>query len=201
MSNYRSYVGFGYFYDPENSGQIEGWSKMFRVVEPTTAEGNRANRSLTEIKALIRDSKTNSTERALKLLEVFAKSPESAAVGYLAQARCLVGAALMQEDRWVEYVGELKKLRQTPPEWMSAAGIALELGHAYYRGGDYDNAISVMSAIAEQNPVAKEMLNIAKVQRDQLRKKECPGKDAGVSTAPSPTGKLENNGEMPGPPR
>ncbi len=171
-----------------NNEEIEGWSNKFRVVEPTKKQDKRANERLNRIRSLLVDTRTNRVEMALKLLLEFEVSPDAAAPGYLAQARLLTRQWLLAEGRWLEYASQLEKLRQAPPEWMSAEDITLELCYLYYRGGRYDKTISLSSEMAEQNPAAKRLLNDAKRKRSELPKSEGPGTNSVENTVPLSTG-------------
>ncbi len=178
----------GYRFGAGHNDKIEGWSNRFRVVEPTKKQDKRAAERLNRIRSLLVDTRTNSANLALMQLSEFEVSPEAAAPGFLAQARLLTRQRLLAEGRWLEYASQLEKLRQTPPEWMSAEDIALELCYIYYRGGQYDKTISLSSEMAEQYPAAKRLLNDAKRERSKLQNSEGTGKNSVENTAPLSTG-------------
>jgi tetratricopeptide (TPR) repeat protein len=64
---------------------------------------------------------------------------------------------LMQQGKFDEAIAELEKLQQeTPPP----AGLAHELGIAYYRKGDYFNALKSFEAAQKENPKDQEAIQM-----------------------------------------
>jgi tetratricopeptide (TPR) repeat protein len=69
------------------------------------------------------------------------------------------GAAnkLMQQGKYIEAIAELEKLRQENP---APAGLAHELGVAYYKQGDYFNAVKNFEEAQKENPKDQEAIQM-----------------------------------------